>query len=387
MRVLHTADWHLGRTIRGRSRAHEFEAVLAELAAIATAERVDLVLVCGDIWDAASPAPESDRLLFETLRRLIEARVQVVLLAGNHDSSRKLEAVGRLSDLLGVYTQHRLRRPDEGGVLTLRAGSEIARIACAPWIPEGRVVDAVELFGLSPEESFQSYAQRCGDIYRALCSDFSSETVNLFAGHLFVDGSRVALVDGSERRLHIGQGYGIPPQMLPATAQYLALGHIHEPQELTSTPAPAAYAGSLLQLDFGERGQQKVVRLIELSPGAPARQHPIPLRSGRELIELRGPLAAVLARAPEAAGSYARVIVEVERPEPGLAARVREAIPTAVDVRLEYEHERALPEPELARLAPRELFVRYYRAQHGAEPAEELAALFDELLDQVAGTP
>ena len=387
MRVLHTADWHLGRTIRGRSRAREFEEVLGELVGIATAERVDLLLVCGDIWDAASPAPESDRLLFETLRRLIEARVQVVLLAGNHDSARKLEAVGRLSDLLGVHTRPVLSRPGEGGVLTLEAGSEVARIACAPWIPEGRLVDAVELFGLSPEESFQSYAERCGELYRALCSDFSPETVNLFAGHLFVDGSRVALVDGSERRLHIGQGYGIPPQMLPATAQYLALGHIHEPQELTSAAAPAAYAGSLLQLDFGERGQQKVVRLIEVSPGKPARQHPVPLRSGRELIELRGPLPEVLARAPEAAGGYARVIVEVERPEPGLAARVREEIPTAVDVRLEYEHERALPEPELARLAPRELFVRYYQAQHGAEPAERLTALFDELLDQVAGAP
>ena len=81
------------------------------------------------------------------------------------------------------------------------------------------------------------------------------------------------------------------------------------------------------------------------------------------------------------------MIVEVERPEPGLAARVREEIPTAVDVRLEYEHERALPEPELARLAPRELFVRYYLTQHGAGPAEELTALFDELMEQAAGAP
>ena len=387
MRILHTADWHLGRTIRGRSRAAEFEAVLDEVVEIARSERADLLLVCGDIWDAASPAPESDRLLFETLRRLIEAKIQVLLLAGNHDSSRKLEAVGRLSDLLGVYTRHEVRRPEDGGVLTLRAGSEVARIACAPWIREGRLVSAEQLVGLSPADTFSSYAEKCGEIYRALCAGFTTETVNLMAGHLFVAGSLVPGRDGSERRLDIGLTYGVPPEMLPGSPQYIALGHVHRPQEIAGAAAPAAYAGSLLQLDFGERGQQKVVRLVEVSPGAPARQRAIPLTSGRPLIELRGALPEILARAAEAAGSYARVIVEVERPEPGLAARVREEIPTAVDVRLEYEHERALPAPELSRLAPRELFVRYYLTQHGAGPGEELTALFDELMEQAAGAP
>jgi exonuclease SbcD len=382
MRILHTADWHLGRTIRGRSRAAEFEAVLGEIVEIATTERVDVLLVCGDIWDTAAPAPESDRLLFETLRQLIGAGVQVVLLAGNHDSPRKLEAVGRLSDLLGVYTQHEVKRPDDGGVLTLRAGDEVARIAAVPWVTEGRLVDAAELLGLAPEEAHASYAEGVGRVYRALCEGFAPDAVNLLAGHLFVDGARLAAVDGSERLLHIGQSYGVPPGMLPGAPQYIALGHIHEPQELRGTAAPAAYAGSILQLDFGERGQQKVVRLIEASAGTPAKQHAVPLTRGRPLVELRGPLAELLGRAGEAAGGYARVIVEVERPEPGLAQRVREAIPTAVDVRLEYEHERALPAPELARLGPRELFVRYYAAQHGAAPAEELTSLFDELVEQ-----
>ena len=195
MRILHTADWHLGRTIRGRSRATEFEAVLGEIVEIATAERVDVLLVCGDIWDTAAPSPESDRLLFETLRQLIGAGVQVVLLAGNHDSPRKLEAVGRLSDLLGVYTQHAVRPSDEGGVLTLRAGDEVARIAAVPWVTEGRLVDAAELLGLAPEEAHASYAEGVGRVYRALCSGFMPDAVNLLAGHLFVDGARLAAVD------------------------------------------------------------------------------------------------------------------------------------------------------------------------------------------------
>ena len=390
MRFLHTADWHLGRTMRGKSRAAEFEAVLAELVEIARAERVDVMLVCGDIWDTASPAPESDRLLFEVLREFVGLGVQVVLLAGNHDSPRKLEAIGRLSELVGVHTQAYVRRPDDGGVLTIAAGAngeEVARIAAVPWIQEGRVIDAAEVLGVD-HERHQSYAERAGHIYRAMCDDLPPDAVNLLAGHIFIDGARLAAVDGSERLLHIGQAYGVHPSALPSTPQYIALGHIHQPQEVLSAPNGAtAYAGSLLQLDFGERGQQKVVRIIDARPGRPVEQRTVPLTQGRQLVELRGTLAAVTARADEVADAYVRVVLEVEGPEPGLALRVREAIPLAVDVRLEYarEGEEEATPAEIAHLSPQDLFVRYYRAQHDAAPAPELLALFAELLDEATG--
>ncbi|MSQ41878.1 MAG: exonuclease SbcCD subunit D [Dehalococcoidia bacterium] len=382
MRFLHTADWHLGRTMRGRSRAAEFEAVFAELAAIVRAERIDVMLVCGDIWDTASPAPESDRLLYEALREFIGLRVQVVLIAGNHDSPRKLEALGRLSDLLGVYTQPYVKRPDGGGVLPLRAGEEVASIAAIPWIPEGRLIDAEEVLG--PEaERHQQYADRAAAIYRASCAGLTPETINIVAGHLFVDGARLAATDRSERLLHIGRAYGVNAAALPSTPQYIALGHIHRPQPLAAVAAPAAYSGSLLQLDFGELGQQKSVRIVDAHPGRPVEQRELLLSAGRPLVELRGSLDAVLARAQEVAGAYVRVRLEMERPEPGLAQRVRDAIPLAVEVRLEFA---AAPEQapgsQLAHLSPAELFARYYRSQHGAEPAPELLVLFARLFEE-----
>ena len=386
MRFLHTADWHLGRTMRGKSRASEFEAVLAELVEIAKAERVDAMLVCGDIWDTASPAPESDRLLNEVLREFIGLGVAVVLIAGNHDSARKLDALGRLSELLGVQTQAFVRRPDEGGILTVTAGDETARIAAIPWVQEGRVIDAVEVLGLAHEQ-LESYAQRTAELYRAMCEPFSGReaagTINILAGHLFVDGAVLAAVDGSERLLHIGQAYGVSPAALPSTPQYIALGHIHQPQEVLSTAAPAAYSGSLLQLDFGEREQQKVVRIIEAHPGLPVEQHAVPITKGRRLVEVRGTLDEIIAQAGDVADAYVRVVLDVDRPQPGLAQRVREAIPTAVDVRLDYpQTAEATPQPGLAQLSPRDLFARYYQSQHGTAPAAELVALFSELLDE-----
>ena len=107
MRFLHTADWHIGRTMRGRSRASEFHDVLAELVEIARAEAVDAILVAGDVWDSAAPPPEADRVVYEALRECISHGLQVVLLGGNHDSPRKLEALGLLSEMLGVRTQDR----------------------------------------------------------------------------------------------------------------------------------------------------------------------------------------------------------------------------------------------------------------------------------------
>ena len=382
MRFLHTADWHIGRTIRGRSRVAEFEAVLGEVIEIARGEGVEALLVCGDIWDTASPAAESDRLVFAALRECIGHGIQVVLLAGNHDSPRKLEALGLLSELLGVQTQAQVLRPNAGGVLTIEGRDHIARIAAVPFITEGRYVDAAAVMGLQ-EEWFGAYADGVAGILRAMCDGFHSETVNVLATHVFVDGSRLAAVDGSERLLHIGQTYGVTGASLPTAPQYIALGHVHEPQEVLAAPVPTAYSGSLLQLDFGERGQQKVVRIIDAVPGRPIEQTPVPLTRGRPLVELRGTLDEVLTGAENAGDAHLRVRLEVERPEPGIAERVRDALPAVVDVQLAYEAlEDEETAEEFAHLTAGELFTRYYRAQHGAEPAPELLALFGELLSE-----
>ena len=384
MRLLHTADWHVGRTIRGRSRAAEFEAVLAELIEIARDEDVEAMLICGDIWDKATSTPDSDRLVFEALRECVGHGIQAVLLAGNHDSPRKLEALGLLSELLGIQTQHEVLRPNAGGVLTIEGREHVARIAAVPFITEGRYVSAAEVMGLQ-EDWFGAYADGVSGILRAICDGFGDEpTVNILATHIFVDGSRVARIDGSERLLHIGQTYGINAPQLPTTPQYIALGHVHEPQEILASQIPAAYSGSLLQLDFGERGQQKVVRIIDAVPGQPVTHKVVPLSKGRQLDELRGSLDEVLARGEEAGDAHLRVRLDVERPEPGIAERVREALPNAVDVQLEYEPAEDEGAVEaLGQLSAAELFTRYYRAQHGAEPVPELIALFEELLGEV----
>ena len=382
MRFLHTADWHLGRTIRGRSRIAEFEAVLAELGSIAREERVDVVLVCGDIYDTTSPPPEAERLLTTTLRTLVQAGIEVVLVAGNHDHPRRLDALGRLAELLGVHVQTSMLGVDDGGVIRIERGGEKALVAAIPWVPEGYAA-AIEAIIGPREEAFQGYAGQVAELYRHLATAFTPDTINILASHVFVDGAQIATVDGSERRLHIGQTYAVPPAAIPSTAHYTALGHVHQPQEIIGAPSPAAYSGSLLQLDFGERDQQKVVRVIEAHPGRPIEARAIPLTTGKALVEVRGTFDEVIAQGLALPDAHLRVVVRLDHHEAGIAPRVREALPHCVEVRVDVARsEGDTPAPTFEHLTPAEQFARYYTATHATPPASELVAFFREVMEE-----
>lgn len=387
MRFLHTADWHVGRGIRGRSRLRETEAALQQMIEIARAERVEAILVCGDIWDTPQPTPDAERVVNEVLRECVGHGFQVVLLAGNHDSRARLGALGLLSELLGVYVQSQVVDPDAGGVINIEGRDDILRVAAVPFVFEGELIKGEAVMGRQ-EDWFGAYADRVAHIYRWMCAGMRPDTVNVLAAHVFVDGAQLADIDGSERLLHIGRAYGIQPAALPEIPQYIALGHIHQPQEVVNAPVPTAYSGSLLQLDFGEREQQKVVRIVDARPGLPVEQRLVPITAGTPLVELRGTLPEVVARREALGDAHVRVVLEVERPEPGLAERVREQVGGTVDVRLAYERDaEAETEVLLGRLAPVDLFARYYRQQHGAPPAPQLLGLFNRLYEEATGEP
>src|SRR3954471_21545324 len=117
----------------------------------------------------------------------------------------------------------------------------------------------------------------------AMCQPFASTACRVFAGHLFVSGSATGT---SERPLSIGDLFAIAPQALPGGANYVALGHIHRPQRVRGASVPARYAGSLLQLDFGEVGQEKSVCVVDLEPNKPAQIEEVPLQAGRRLRDI-----------------------------------------------------------------------------------------------------
>jgi exonuclease SbcD len=340
------------------------------------------VLLAGDVYEHRAPAPDADALVFEAFLRLHDAGIRVIAIPGNHDSAVRMEAFGKLLRPLGVDIAPRVAPPEAGGLVVVpsRDGAEEAEVACVPFVPERRFGDAAVLFAAT-ESWYQSYAQGIGELLAAMARGFTPGRIPIVLGHLFTDGALVT-PGGGERELTIGIAYAVPPSRLPGEAAYVALGHVHLPQPVKGSPAPARYAGSLLQLDFGEAGQPKSVSVVDASAGKPAKVREIPLAAGRALRDLRGTLDEVVAQGAEAGDAWLRVFVATDGPVPGIADRVRAELPNALDVHLVYERDEVrdgggVP---LSSLRPRDQFVAYHVAHHGAEPAAPLLEAFDEVL-------
>jgi exonuclease SbcD len=393
VRVLHTSDWHVGKAIRGRSRAAEHEAVLAEIAGAAERESVDLVIVAGDLFDTATPTAESERIVYRALLDLAAGGRPVVVVSGNHDSAQRLGAVAPLSEASGIHVASAIRPPDDGGVLEVGAGGETALVALLPFPSQRYVVTADVLMGSrDAADAHATYADRVVRIVGALTAGFGTGTVNLVAAHLMVMGGTMG---GGERGAHTVFDYWVPATAFPAAAQYVALGHLHRAQRLPG-PAPLHYCGSPLQLDFGETANDPVVNLVDVRPGLPADVRPLPLASGRRLRTIRGTLVDVLAAAASDGGDaragvgpeqadHLRVVLD-EAMRAGLADEVRERIPDAVEVVLAPRESDDQPggrgpsDPDRLRRTPHDLFAEYL-AEHEVDD-DRVVALFDELVDE-----
>ncbi|MBW3663837.1 MAG: exonuclease SbcCD subunit D [Actinobacteria bacterium] len=382
MRILHTSDWHVGRTIRGRSRADEHRAVLLEIAEIAGARDVDLVIVAGDVFDTAAPSPEAERIVYGALLHLSRAAEHVVVIAGNHDNHRRLQAVAPLLELTNVHTATELRRADDGGIVELSmASGEVACVALLPFLSQRGIVRADDLMQLDADDHAGRYAERCREILASLCAPFRPDTVNIVVAHLFATGAQPG---GGERAAHTVVDYHVPAQAFPANAHYVALGHLHRPQKIAAA-APVWYPGSPLQLDFGEETGDKVVLLVDAAPGTPARVEQVALTTGRRLRTVTGTLERIAAGRDDHGDDYLRVVVE-EPARIGLADEVRELLPNAVDVSVARPDAAATEDVAAWELAdfqrsPDELFAEYLASEDIED--EALLHRFRELLEEV----
>ena len=380
MRILHTSDWHVGVAMRGRSRADEHRQVLGEIVGIAEEREADLVVVAGDIFHHAAPGPESEDIVYHALLRLAQDGRQVVLVAGNHDNPRRIDAIRPLLGRVGIHAVGLIRRREDGGLLMIETrGGETARIALVPFMSQRGIVRANDLMESEAGDHVQQYADRFRRIVSHVCDGFEDDAVNLVVSHVAVVGGKMG---GGEREAHTVFDYYVAPQSFPTNAHYVALGHLHRAQTVPG-PGQIRYSGSPIQVDFGEDENAPCVLMVEAEAGKPAKVEEVALQSPHRLRRLRGTREELMDRRDAVYDAYLRIDVE-ERPEPGLADEIREAFPNAVDVRVVHE----VDEPDdrerldLAKVgqSPRALFARYL--QERDEEGEKLLELFNELLEE-----
>ena len=374
MRFLHTGDWHVGKTLRGRSRAGEHRAVLAEIADIADDRKVDAVLVAGDLFDTAAPGPESEEIVYETLLRLSRER-PVVAIAGNHDNPNRFNAVKPLLELGNVIALPRVAKPDEGGVVDLEIGAgERAHIVLLPFVSQRGIVMAEALMSQDADEHAGEYAERLSQVLERLCNAANPVAVNLVLAHAMVHGGTMG---GGERSAHTVFQYSIPTSAFPADYHYVALGHLHRAQQLAGG-CPIHYSGSPLQMDFGETDDAKSVNIVEATPGQPASVEQVTLSAGRRLRRVGGSLATLAELAHTVGDDFLLVEVQ-ESPRPGLADEVRELLANAVEVRVPLAERKSGNGRTKRGRPPQELFHDYLDDVGASN--EQVEALFDELLE------
>ncbi|MGY1858393.1 exonuclease SbcCD subunit D [Modestobacter sp. SYSU DS0290] len=282
MRILHTSDWHVGRSLHGTDLLSEQEAVLARLAEVVTEESVDLVVVAGDVYDRAVPSADATAVLDRGLTRLRAAGAQVVLTPGNHDSARRLGFAAGLLSASGVHVRTAVATLDEPVLLADEHG-EVAVYGIPYLEPE---VARHEL-GQPGARSHEAVLTEAMDRVRA--DLFLRPGVrSVVLAHAFVGGG---MPSDSERDICVG-GVDLVPASVFDGVDYVALGHLHRPQTLTPR---IRYSGSPLPYSFGEAGHDKQAWLVELGAGGLAGVRPVPLPAPRRLTQLRGELDDLLA--------------------------------------------------------------------------------------------
>ena len=293
MKVLHTSDWHIGRTLHGRKRYEESEAFLNWLAGLIEDKHIDVLLVAGDVFDNSTPSNYAQEIYYRFLYRVAaSANRHVVVTAGNHDSPSFLNAPRELLKYLNVHVVGCASDPPADEAIVL-AGSnnEPGLFICAVPYLRDRDIRVAEA-GESIEDKERKLVEGIRTHYRLVCEaarqkrDLLNKPVPIVAmGHLFAAGGRTVDGDGV-RELYIGSLAQVGADLFPEGIDYLALGHLHIPQKVGGSDF-IRYCGSPLPIGFGEADQQKCVVLVEFSGNAPHVTE-IPVPRFRELKTLRG---------------------------------------------------------------------------------------------------
>lgn len=375
-RILHTGDWHLGRSLHGVSLLDDQAHVLDQLVALASSETVDVVVIAGDVYDRSVPPADAVKLLDDVLARLvIDAGLQVILIAGNHDSAERIGFGGRIFDKQRLHLRGTL--DDLSPIVLTDDHGEIAFHA----LPYVEPVFARALPGGEAVNDHQSAMSHALSLVRA---HWQPGRRNVLVGHAFVAGGSES---ESERPLSVG-GSGQVSVDTFAGFDYVALGHLHRAQRVGSDHI--RYAGSLLKYSFNEVDHVKGVTLVDLGADGIPTVRTIALAPRHDVRIIKGTLAELLHQPDPMLARDDYLCAHLSDTEPVLdpMARLREVYPKLLE--LQFSHVAAGNAAARAagdhrRREPDDLFRAFYRDMLGEEIGEPALAVFNDSARSVAG--
>jgi exonuclease SbcD len=380
MNFLHTADWHLGQTFYEYDRKAEHVHFLSELKKQISELSVDVLLIAGDVFDTPNPSAESQKLFYQFLRATTaqNPQLQIVIIAGNHDSAARLEAPNPLLEEMNITVRGLVKKTSEGAIdydyliVPLKAKEEtVAWCLAVPYLRQGDYPEA------------ETYAEGIGKMYEALYERIPDKTKPVVAmGHLQATGSEISVNDRSERTI-IGGLECVSPDCFSHEIVYTALGHLHRAQRVSGREN-VRYAGAPLPMSFAEKNNRQSVTLVKMNGKdlnieriemeAPVKLLSIP-QEARPLPEVLEAIAILPDGAISATSPYLEIKVLITEPEPSLHFHIEEALKNK-SVRLartvaftqgNKSNTKTVTCEELQTIRPMDMAVDIFRRRFGGE--------------------
>lgn len=403
MKILHTADWHLGKHLEGMSRLEEQEAFLADFVALSERHEVDLVIIAGDVYDSSNPPSKAETLFYETLKKLSRGGdCMTLVIAGNHDNPERLVAAGPLAREHGIlmsgtpkfiietgkYGNHTVLNSGEG-YIEIEIKGEKAVILTVPYPSEKRLNEVLYEDSATDEERLASYTDRIHQLFDQLSEHYREDTINLAVTHLFAMGS---VEGGSERSIQLGGSYIIDGSCFPEKAQYIALGHVHKPQVVPGSDGRARYSGSPIHYNKKEIHFDKSCLLVNAKAGSPVviEELPIPVYKPIQVWKCSG-VTEALKMAEEKQTEESWVYLEIETDSfiredeikalKGFKKDILEIIP------IFNQHPTQTDGSLLSAFSEKSFkshFEDFYSRERGTAPEEALTTYLMNILEEVA---
>ncbi|MBB2950424.1 exonuclease SbcCD subunit D [Sphingobacterium sp. JUb56] len=399
LKILHTADWHLGKRLDYFSRFDEQKEVLDEIVQIADQEQVDLVIVAGDLFDAFNPPVEAIELLYKTLKRLTKNGSRpVIAIAGNHDSPDRVDAPDSLARDCGIIFAGKpnmkfnpyqveggfeITKGDIGFLEIKLLGHDFPiRLIITAFANEHRLKEYLgedEQIGLN--EVLSKKWSSLADLY---CDD---QGANILVSHLYMNkkGGPVLEEPDGEKPLRIGFADTVYTECIPPQIQYTALGHLHRYQEVGGHRAPVIYSSSPLCYSFSEAGQDKKVVTVTLEPHKEAVYKTINIQSGKKLIrkKFHSVTDAIDWLTVNQDCLVELTLVSETSLTQGEKKRIEDSHPGIIYIIPEVNSSAIYQNEPISRRSKsiNENFSDYFRYRNNDQsPSEELIALFNEVL-------
>ena len=401
MRIIHTSDWHIGHRLYERSRIDEHRQFLDWLLDIIKEEKIDALLVSGDVFDSSLPSAESIDFYYQFLFRLYsETDASAVIISGNHDSAIRLSAPRKFLEMVRIHIVGKISDNFDECIITLGKQNSTVAIVAVPYLSEGEILSHIS-FESQIDRAIR-YREALKALYMQCVSKISKEIPKILMGHFFVHGGEVS---DSERAVQIGGSMPLSAGDLPENIDYFALGHLHRPQQIKGREYPIIYSGSPLPMTFKEATYDKKLYILDLQgrdgENLDKLSHtlePITIPVFKELCRVSGNFNEIMAEARSNSrdwnDKYIEVQLKLDIPITGASDAIRNAFAErggevlVVAQSPTRSNDREISAEEITTKSPEDIFKSFYKNKYGddepRQELEELTATFKELLDLAA---